>query len=269
MVEIINRKQTTLQTIESAFAIQHHRPYLGMSSLGHSCNRYLWYTFRWCYEPEKITARKLRLFSRGHKEESSVISMLTSVGIEVYDEQLEAIAGYGHIKGHIDGKAIGVIEAPKTVHLLEIKTANDASHKKLCKNGIKNSNTVYFVQMQLYMHYFKLTRALFVSVNKNNDSLYIERVEFESTVSKEYIEKGEGILLSELPPDKQFAPTWYECKWCAAMAICHEGKSVEKNCRTCKQCDMLNGGIWECSINNKQLTVAEQRGYCDKYESFI
>ena len=123
--------------------------------------------------------------------------------------------------------------------------------------------------MQLYMHYFKLTRALFVSVNKNDDSLYIERVEFDAAVSKEYIEKGEGILLSELPPGKQFTPTWYECKWCAAKEICHEGKEIDKNCRTCKYCDIANEGIWECSLENARLTTDQQRLGCNKYESFI
>ena len=116
MVEIINKKKTTLAAINAIEYPQKHRPYLGMSIMGHDCERYLWYTFRWCYT-EILPYRKIRLFGIGHREESSIIDTLDTVGIAVYNQQEGMEAVHGHVKGHIDGKCIGVIEAPKTEHL--------------------------------------------------------------------------------------------------------------------------------------------------------
>ena len=54
--------------IESGEIEQTNRVYLGMSQMGHSCSRYLWYYFRWA-TVQKHTPRKLRIFSRGNHEE--------------------------------------------------------------------------------------------------------------------------------------------------------------------------------------------------------
>ena len=42
---------------------------VGASSIGHKCERYLWYQFRWFFR-EKFNGRMLRLFDRGHREEA-------------------------------------------------------------------------------------------------------------------------------------------------------------------------------------------------------
>jgi hypothetical protein len=265
MVEIAQVKKTTLNAISKLTEELEHRPYLGMSLLGHSCERYLWYTFRWAYS-ETLEARKLRLFDRGHREEPAIVSVLEKVGIRFYDPQLECVAGHGHIKGHIDGKVWGVIEAPKTEHLAEFKTMNDKSFKDTCKQGVKLSKPVYYAQAQLYMKFHSLTRCLFVAVNKNDDAMYIERIRYEADTAAALLERAEGIILSEDPPEKRFKPTWYECRWCSAQNICHGGDPWESNCRTCINCDLLPHGKWECTKYKILLTTSQQRIGCKNHE---
>lgn len=265
MVALTGFKQmTTLQAIESKSEKRENRDYLGMSQLGHSCSRYLYYSFRWCFI-ETFSARILRLFDRGHREEDAIIKTLASVGIRCYDDQLECSTAYGHCKGHIDGKSIGVLEAPKTEHLNEYKTMADKYFKEVCRIGVEAAKPIYYGQMQLYMGNMGLTRALFVAVNKNDDSMYIERVPIRKEVGQRLEERAKQIILSEEPPVKEFKPTWYECKFCGANDICHKGMTVEINCRTCSYGDLLQAGKWKCSRCNLVLATDQQRVGCSEY----
>lgn len=258
-------KNSTKGMIDNPMHEQEHRPYLGASALGHSCERYLWYSFRWCFKSEH-TSRLIRLFNRGHREEPVLIKELEKIGIKCYGDQAEFVAGYGHIRGHCDGMADNVPEAPKTTHLLEFKTMNDKSFKDLKKKGLKESKPVYWAQVQLYMHGLKLTRCLHINVNKNDDELYIERVKYNKDEALELLRKGQDILLSETPPRKKYSPTWYECKWCSAKDICHGTSPVQETCRTCTHANIVQDGKWECALaDNEELTVKRQRVGCTEY----
>jgi hypothetical protein len=264
MVDVFKNLNKTHATLEGELEIKKLRPYLGMSDLGHSCPRYLWYTFRWCYE-KKIERRILRLLERGKREEQVIINELKRIGIICYDEQKEFVMIEGHCKGHIDGICIGVKEAPKTKHLLEIKTMAEKYFKKTKKEGIKISKPIYYAQVQIYMYKFELTRTLFICVNKNNDELYIERIKLDKQFAEELEIKVEDIISSNIPPIKTFSPTWYECKFCDANLICHYGKEIEKNCRTCKHSDLFENGKWQCMYFLLDLSSEQQRLACKNY----
>ena len=115
MVNLTKIFATTKHALEGEVILR-PRPQLGMSQLGNECSRYLWYQFRWGYI-DKTSKRMIRLWDRGHREEPEIIKALNEIGIEVWGDQTEMVAGHGHIKGHCDGICIGVIEAPKTEHL--------------------------------------------------------------------------------------------------------------------------------------------------------
>jgi len=240
---------STLSAINSPAIEELPRPYLGMSQLGHPCERYLWYSFRWFYK-SSYSRRIDRLFDRGHREEPVVIKELERIGLTVEDSQLEFVEGWGHIKGHCDGVVEGVLEAPKTTHILEIKTASEKKFKEMCKLHLKEANPVYYAQCQLYMHMSKLTRALFVMVNKNDDNWYIERIKYDKNKARELIHKGRRIILAQTPPTRQFPSSYFACRRCDAYQICHKGAEVEeKNCRTCKySAPLASQGEWSCSF---------------------
>lgn len=247
------------------------RPYLGMSMIGHSCPRYLWYYLHWVFTPQ-LSGRLDRLFERGRKEEQVVYETLEKVGIKVLAIQESIIGSYGHVKGHSDGRIIGVLEAPKTEHLLEIKTHNDKSFKQLVKKGVLETKPMHYAQMQRYMKGLGLTRALYYAVNKNDDVLYIERVSFDSDYANLLVDKERAIVESTQVPPKIGDSTWYECKFCDAYLVCHFNGTVNKNCRTCKDGVLTDGGAWHCDNQEREefypvlLTEEQQAMGCFKYK---
>jgi len=266
MVKIITSAPTTLALLEAPVYQDEQRTYLGMSQLGHSCSTFLWLSFRWAFTSTH-SARIHRLFKRGHREEPEIIAELNNIGITVHSTQAEFIAGWGHIKGHCDGIAEGVIEAPKTPHLAEFKTMSDKYFNEMCKLGCEKAKPIYFGQCQVGMKYFGLKRALFLAVNKNDDAYYVERIKYNPEIANMLVARAEGIIVSHDPPKRMFKPSWYECKFCSAKNQCHNGFSYHMSCRTCVNVSIEKDGQWACRIHGVVLTIAEQRSGCDRYES--
>ncbi|MDP8228358.1 MAG: hypothetical protein P9M15_02770, partial [Candidatus Electryoneaceae bacterium] len=136
MAEVPGNIPPTVQAIYDVYEDERggFRSHLGGSIIGRECERELWYSFRWCTVPQ-YSGRVLRLFETGQLAEERFIENLRSVGVEVHDQDEETGMQYGftdfggHFAGSIDGVALGIIEAPKTWHLLEFKTYNDKRFK--------------------------------------------------------------------------------------------------------------------------------------------
>lgn len=258
----VDTRLKTEKLIEDRKVIPERRGYLGISSIGKECPRALWYDFRFCSEKE-YSARLERLFQRGHREEPIILNDLKSIGIEIHSDQKEVVTGYGHIKGHIDGAANNVPDAPKTTHLLEFKTMKEglpstknrkATYFYLLKEkGVKISNPLYYIQCQCYMYLLGWKRTLFIAVNKNNDERHYERLALEPSVAKFAIQRGQDIIFNETPSPKVET---YKCNWCVHKPLCLQGAAPLKNCRTCQYCDMQNEGKWSCSEKEKSGILA-------------
>jgi hypothetical protein len=237
------------------------RGYLGASIIGHPCERYLWYCFRQCCNDD-ISGRIYRLFETGNLEEARFAKDLWSIGCEVHDtdeqgEQFEVSALGGHFSGHMDGCALGIPEAPKTWHVLEFKTHNAKSFKKLQKDKVEKSKPKHYAQMQVYMHLTGMKRALYLAVNKDTDELYSERIRYDKLFCECLMERAERIITSSEPPERAFnRADYYECNWCDAKAICWGTVSPEPalpiksfSCRQCCHATPCLGGniaLWNC-----------------------
>lgn len=229
--------------IESRVFQNEERGYLGVSTIGANCPRSLWYGFRFCSRKE-YSARINRLFQRGHREEPIIIADLEQIGVKIHSEQKEVICGYGHIKGHIDGIGENIPDAPKTPHLLEFKTMSEKHFRALSNKGLEKAKPVYYAQMICYMFLLKLKRGLFISVNKNDDARYYERVYANSPRAKEFLSRGQDIIFSEIPPPRVDS---YECNWCDHKGVCKEMQPPEQTCRSCQFYNMEDKGEWSCS----------------------
>lgn len=250
--------------IEDVRYPQDFRPYLGMSGIASPCARSLWYSFRWCSERE-IIARIHRLFQRGHNEEPIIQADLRSIGIIHHSDQLEVTDCHGHCKGHIDDILERVPDAPKTPHLGEYKTHNDRSFKLLKKGGVKKSKPVHYGQMICYMRKLKLTRGLYVAVNKNDDSRYYERIPEDKNKADYYFSRANDIISSEVPPQRIGNATWYECKFCDHYSVCQLGERPLRTCRTCISADIHEEGVWKCSRYDIQIVTKQQQLPCNHY----
>lgn len=242
------------------------RSYLGMSSIGDPCSRKLWYDFHFATDKKEHSEKTKRIFNTGHIAEAFIIKDLEKIGCKVTNAQAECVGVSDHFKGHIDGEIIGVIEAPKTIHLLEIKTHNDKSFKDVAKKGVKASKPIHYAQVVIYMKKRKLSRALYMAYNKNTSEYYPERIYADNSHAKELEIKASDIILSEEPPVKEFSRTWFACKWCDHFSICHDNTPAASNCRTCDSVDICDDGVWKCTTHRKNLSLEEQKKGCGDYK---
>ncbi|WP_419831793.1 hypothetical protein [Endozoicomonas atrinae] len=266
--------QTTIKAI-----VQHYednqgdafRAHLGGSIIGRPCDRELWYSFRWCTDV-KHSGQLLRLFQTGHLSEPRFAEDLRKAGVTVFDtnpatgEQFRVSACDRHFGGSFDGVGQGFIEAPKTWHLIEMKTHNEKSFKNLVSKGVKEAKPEHFVQMQVYMYLAnpQLTRAFYIAVNKNTDELYGERVRLDPAIGKATVERAECIIASDRPLNKiSDDPSWYQCKFCNHHTICHGQEAPVVNCRTCMHSTPIADGEWHCVRHDQEIPVSVQKSGCE------
>ena len=227
------------------------RPHLGCSMLGHPCDRWLWLSFRWAVV-ERFPGRILRLFRRGHMEESTIVSDLRAIGIDIQSTgKSQARVHFGaHVSGSIDGIIYsGVPEAPKKKHLAEFKTSSKKAFDDTVKKGVKASKPVHYAQMQVYMYGKDIDRALYLVVCKDDDRIYTERVRLDKKEAERLIERGKRITLAErMPEPLSTDPSWFQCKFCPGHSFCFDTHMTERvNCRTCAHVTPLDDSTWHCA----------------------
>ena len=96
----------------------------------------------------------------------------------------------GHFGGSLDGVALGLLEAPKTWHVLEFKTHSLKSFRELVAKGVAEAKPQHWAQMQIYMHLTGLTRAMYLAVCKDTDDLHVERVRADADAAERLLAKA-------------------------------------------------------------------------------
>ena len=181
------------------------RPHLGASQIGKSCERALWYDFRWT-TPARFPGRILRLFETGQLEEARIVRNLRRVGATVLEvdpetgRQWRVEAHGGHFGGSLDAVALGLLEAPKTWHVVEFKTHSAKSFRELVAKGVAEAKPQHWAQMQIYMHLTGLTRAMYVAVCKDTDDLHVERVRADGDAAERLLAKAGRVIHAPRPP---------------------------------------------------------------------
>lgn len=252
------------------------RTYLGASIIGTECERALWYEFRHC-ATKSFSGRLYRLFDTGRLEEPRFIAELRGIGCEVVDgedagQQIGVSAVDGHFKGHLDGAALGVPEAPKTWHVLEFKTHSDKSFTDVKKKGVKASKPLHHAQMMVYMGLTGMTRALYLAKNKNTDEIYAERIRFDAGEFKSIMDKAERIIYASRAPERIASRADdFRCRFCDSRALCW-GQSTEKavplpfkGCRSCCHATPMKDGTWQCEFHKQTLSFDKQLVGCNKH----
>ena len=251
---------------------QKGRKHLGASEIGHECDRYLWLSFRWA-KPADFDGRMLRLFDSGNQQEPRLIADLRGIGVEVWDKDEK---GYqwsykslgGHFAGSLDGVGLGLPEAPKTPHLLEFKTANAKSFAAMTKKGVKESKPQHYVQMQVYMGWAGLTRAMYLMVNKDTDEIHAERIEFDQDAFNQAIQRAERIITAPEPAVTiADSAAGFTCKFCRFKEQCYETEAPAVSCRTCAHStpEMDGDGRWSCAQGRPDMDVTAQRAGCGEH----
>ncbi len=252
----------SIYELHERLADQEPRGHLGASAIGHKCERALWYGFRWAFKV-KFSGQKLRLFETGHLSEARIIKELRLAGYEVVDRedghQLRFKEHGGHFSGSIDGK----IKINDEWYLLEVKTINLKGHTYLKDSGVKKAQSKHYAQMQTYMHQLRLNNAVYLSVCKDNEEIFVEIVPYLEKEALKQSNKALKVIQSDNVPDRlsNTIKGCFECEWCDYVSNCHRLNSdqlPEFNCRTCINSTPLLTGGWVCAKNRKE--IAEQKG---------
>ena len=223
MANVAEILATTPRLIDSLYeSINQPRTRLGLSQAGHKCGRYLWYAHHG-YEGDTPDGRVLRLFELGNVVEDIVIDDLQYAGISCFCQQREVLFEMNGItlRGHIDGIVRGLVEAPKTDHLFECKTASLKRYKELLKKGYKDWSQVYYWQLQFYMLGLGLKRAAAFVYCKDDSRLYMERVKLDKTATIDKLADVFSVIAQTCPPVRECPDVdFFEAKFCRFRREC-------------------------------------------------
>ena len=209
MAALPQPEHTTLRAIERAVEQRAETRFsrrLGASIIGRPCSRELWYSFRWV-TIRQHDGRMLRLFARGHREESTFVELLRNAGVTIHDgaengAQFELTAIGGHFVDKMDGAGVGFVEAPEKWHVLEFKTSNAKTFKLIARDQVEQAKPDHYAQMMVGMRLSGMDRAFYLVVNKDTDHLYAERVRYKAKDADALMDKARMIITSDRPPEK-------------------------------------------------------------------
>jgi hypothetical protein len=268
------------RALEAKAAQETPRGYLGMSAIGDSCSRKLWYGFHHAGR-EAFDAPTLKRFADGHRTEDLVIERLRLVeGLGIVSlthegGQIRVTDHGGHFSGHLDGTIEGIFQAPKTRHVLEVKCCGDKTFAKFKKAiadygekaALKVFNQTYYAQAQCYMHYTGLTRHYIVVATAGGRDWCSARTEYNAADALQFVSKAKRIIDAQEPPDRiSKDPSWWECRYCTFSGICHQQEMPDRSCRTCLHSEMLDEGRWHCQRWGKNLSIEEQVTGCPTHK---
>lgn len=240
------------------------RSHMGASLLGKQCKRDTWYSFNWVQE-SNFSGRMIRLFNRGHLEEGRFIALLQQAGIQTWFKKEDGGQfAFSNVRGHYGGSldivVKGVPEYEDIPMLCECKTHSDKSFTKVMQQGVADAKPEHLIQMNQYMGHYKLTKAVYFAINKNNDEIYCEIVEFNQANFDREVTIATSLVNRRTPPVRiSKERSYYLCKNCDFRAICWENKEPQITCRTCKFVELEDGGKWSCRKHNIAILDKEMQ----------
>lgn len=204
------------------------------SALGTACDRALWYALRWVSPPEKLTGRKLRIFERGNIEEERVLADLRRAGIEVTREQERFSLAKGWLRGKVDAVCRGLMEAPKALHVTEIKSAKAADFRGIQKHGLAKHKPEHWHQLHAGMAATGIDRGAYVVVNKDTEEIHVERIHLDVEEAARQEARVLGLVEADDAPLRAAdSAEAFVCRFCQHKAVCHENAAPRRTCRSC------------------------------------
>lgn len=278
MVEIPPPIQPTVDAIMAALVAERADGplYDGLgvnaSALGTPCDRQLWYGLRWVSSPEVITqGRKLRIFARGNAAEQRILADLARV-LEV--EEVDPMTGKqwrfsradGWIRGKADGRCLGVLEAPKAPHVIEIKCIKAADWRGVAKHGLAKHKPEHWMQLHEGMAGLGIERGLYIAENADTCELLTERIHLDHELAA----RQEARVLrlveeNDAPLRVNDAPTKPPCLFCNHKAVCFENAAPRRTCRSCVFFTFGRHGNGHCERWGEPRSPDRQREGCGSH----
>ena len=133
---------------------------------------------------------------------------------------------------------IGADNRPRTVRF--------EAGKSLDRDGIRAVSEEYWAQVQCYMGYGGLDRAVWVVMNKDTCELYSERAHFAKSEFKALEEKAVRIINAKDKPPRGYPEGARECGRCGYAGHCASEDPYVQTTQTCGSC-------WYCEPENGHM----------------
>lgn len=243
-----------------------------MSGATSGCDREIWFGFRWAAPLEKPNGKQQRRFRTGNQYERWLLDDLRLTGAEVREidettgKQFAVQLADGHLRGKADGIALGIIEAPKTEHVVECKSMKAADFRAILKHGLAKAKPEHWMQCQLYMHGLGILRCLYICANKDTDEIHTVRLDYDPVAALATEARIARIVdMAEPPARASDDPAAFVCTFCKAKDICHKGAWARLNCGTCIHSSPMPGGTWRCEKHGKSLSYKDRQAGCEDH----
>jgi len=162
---------------------------------------------------EPMEARLLRIFEHGENIHRSIFNVLYRLRMGVVTEipiPSQEI---------ISGRADAILCIGNENYVLDIKSINSMIFKRLAEPKEEN---VY--QVQLYMHYFGIKKAILLYVDKDQQELKEFFVDYNEALCKSLLDKfytlKDKVEKNILPERLEDYPRNWQCNYCQFKDIC-------------------------------------------------
>ena len=235
---------------------QGRRDYLGASLLGEECLRRLRYEYEGApADPGREPSPEiLRVFQRGHDAEARMAGYLRAAGFDLRTEKPDGgqwgfyaakdpETGKARIQGHADGIIRGWsptyeaqwapdgwtwadgLEFPM---LWENKGLKHRSFQDLKNKGLKGSKPLYYAQINLYMAYLDIPRALFTAEDQDTCEIWADVLTFDIEAAQTASDRGVTVItapsVDTLPRLGKDKDAW-QCRFCSFQDRCWAGEA--------------------------------------------
>ena len=176
------------------------------------CPRAIFFKFKKAPK-EEMEARVLRMFDHGDYIHRLILNTLFSLGmvrsseINIPPQQI------------ISGRADAILSFDNDLYVLDIKSMNSMVFKNLDEAKEENIN-----QLQLYLHFFKISKGILLYVNKDTQELKEFVINYDQTIVRNLLNGlndlkkkiDSNIIPSRIPG----YPRDWQCTYCAFREIC-------------------------------------------------
>jgi CRISPR-associated protein Cas4 len=177
------------------------------------CPRAVYFSMKG-YPRKKKEARILRIFDRGDIIHQRLMANFYGI------PQIKVVASEVDIpsKELFHGRADAIISVNGKMYVVDIKSSNDFKFQKL-----KEPEPSHQYQVQLYMHYFKISQGILLYENKNTQDLKEFELKYDPGLCKKIINNFETLkyqIENETPPPKPTNLEPWECEYCDFKEEC-------------------------------------------------
>lgn len=185
------------------------------------CGRSVFFKFKNAPAKEK-EAHFLRLFEHGEHMHQLIMKALVST------RDIHVVASEVDIPPQqlVRGRADAILSDKKQLYVLDIKSMNSMVFRSMSEPKPENID-----QIQLYLHFFEISKGILLYVNKDNLDLKEYIIDYDKSRADFLLESlsslKEKIDSNIVPARISGYPDDWQCRFCSYKDVCDKGQQED------------------------------------------